>query len=66
MNHETRSVSLPSSLCEAAEQKFGAHFDGLQELLTFVLRELMCEDSAAMDQTEQRMIEERLKDLGYA
>jgi len=37
----------------------------LEQFLTFVLQELLRDDVAQMDQAEQRIIEERLKDLGY-
>ena len=37
----------------------------LEELLVFVLRELLRDQAAQMDQAEQRVIEQRLKDLGY-
>jgi hypothetical protein len=37
----------------------------LEQFLTFVLQELLRDDAAQMDQAEQRIIEERLKDLGY-
>jgi hypothetical protein len=62
---ELRSLQLPSSLCERAEQKFGARFGSLEELLTFVLQELLRDDAGKMDEAEQRLLEERLKDLGY-
>ena len=60
-----REVRLPSQICEAAEQRFAAHFGSLEELLVFVLRNLIGDGAAQMDQAEQRLIEERLKDLGY-
>ena len=37
---------------------------GLEELLVFVLQELLRDQAAQMDQAEQRVIEQRLKDLG--
>ncbi len=60
-----RDVRLPSELCRAAEERFGARFGSLEELLTFVLQELVRDDAAQMDEGEQRIIEERLRDLGY-
>ena len=65
MTESLREVRLPSQLCEAAEQRFAAHFGSLEELLVFVLRNLISDDVAQMDQAEQRLIEERLRDLGY-
>jgi hypothetical protein len=58
-------LRLPADLCRAAEERFGRQFGSLEELLTFILRELLSDDAARMDQTEARIIEERLRDLGY-
>jgi hypothetical protein len=60
-----RDVQLPADLCAAAEQKFGQRFASLDELLAFVLRELLRDEGAPFDQAEQRLVEERLRDLGY-
>jgi hypothetical protein len=49
----------------AAEQKFGARFGGLEPFLSFLLQELLREEAAEMDKNELRIIEQRLKDLGY-
>jgi hypothetical protein len=65
MSDDARSVKLPAALCEAAEKKFSARFGTIEEFLTFVLQELVRDDAAQMDQDEQRIVEERLKDLGY-
>jgi hypothetical protein len=61
----SRSIQLPASLCEAAEQRFGSRFGGLEQFLAFVLSEFTRDDVADMDIAEQRIIEQRLKDLGY-
>ena len=61
----TRDVRLSAGLCETAEQRFGARFGSLENLLTHVLERLVSDDATQMDQEEQRLIEERLKDLGY-
>jgi hypothetical protein len=60
----SRSIQLPASLCEAAERRFAARFGALEELLIFVLSEL-ARDDAHMAEAEQRIIEQRLKELGY-
>lgn len=65
MEEGTRDVKLACSLCDAAEKKFGARFGGLEPFLNSVLRELVRDDSAQMDENEQRLVEERLRDLGY-
>ncbi len=62
---ETRSISLPAELCEQAEKKFGERFSSLEQLLEYVLRELVRDAAAHADESEQRMIEQRLRDLGY-
>jgi hypothetical protein len=65
MSNGMREVQLPAELCKTAEERFGARFGSLEQFLTFVLQELLRDDAAQMDQAEQRIIEERLKDLGY-
>jgi len=65
MTDTLREVRLPEDLCAAAEQKLPAQFDNLESLLTFLLREVLRDDAAALDQNEQRIVEERLRDLGY-
>jgi hypothetical protein len=62
---DMREVSLPAELCEAAEKKFAQKFGNLEELLTFILRDLLRDEAAQLDRTEQRIIEERLRELGY-
>jgi hypothetical protein len=59
-----RSLQLPAELCRAAEEKFGKKYGGLESFLEFVLRELV-RDETPLDESEQRVIEQRLKDLGY-
>ncbi len=65
MSDNLREVRLPAQLCNDAERRFAARFGNLEQLLTFVLGELLRDDAVKMDQTEQRIIEERLRDLGY-
>jgi hypothetical protein len=60
-----RDLRLSSDLCLRAEQMYGKRFGSVEQFLTYVLEELLRDDSAKMDQEEQRIIEERLKDLGY-
>jgi hypothetical protein len=62
---QLRTVSLPQDLCAKAERQFGSRFDNLESLLTFVLQEITKADARLLDQAEERMIELRLKDLGY-
>jgi len=62
---EMRTVSLPAELCMQAEKRFGGKFSGVEELLEYVLRDLLHDDAARVDREEQRVIEQRLRDLGY-
>ena len=62
---EMRDVRLPADLCAQVEKRFGHDFANLEELLTFVLRDLSRDDAAQLDQAEQRLVEERLRELGY-
>jgi hypothetical protein len=65
MKSEMRGVNLPANLCDTAEHKFRQRFANIDELLVFVLRELVRDDAARLDEAERRMVEERLRDLGY-
>lgn len=60
-----RTVAVPEELCQAAERKFAHRFDTLDELLTELLKELLRDSALLTDENEQRVIEERLKGLGY-
>jgi hypothetical protein len=60
-----RTVSLPVELCVRAEKKFGEKFGSVEKLLEYVLQDLLRDDAAKADEGEQRIIEQRLKELGY-
>lgn len=62
---ETREIRLPESLCTAVEKKFATTFDTLEELLVFILRDLSREDASQLDRSEQEVVEQRLRELGY-
>jgi hypothetical protein len=62
---ETRELRLPVELCANVEKKYAAKFGSLEELLIFVLHELSHDDSSRADEAEQKIIEDRLRDLGY-
>jgi hypothetical protein len=62
---EMRELRLPADLCNAAEKKFALQFGSLEELLAFVLRDLIREDAIRADEAEERLVEERLRELGY-
>jgi hypothetical protein len=62
---ESREIRLPADLYAAAEEKFGTTFRSVDELVIFLLQELIRRDTADMDRTDQAVVEERLRDLGY-
>lgn len=62
---EMREVRLPEELCAAAEKAFGGKFKTLDDLMTFVLRDLVGGEAIQADKAEQRLVEERLRELGY-
>ena len=62
----SRDIQLPMALCEAAEQLIkGTRFKTVGELLSFVLQELTSPNGAQSEAQERKVIEERLRDLGY-
>ena len=65
MTASLRQVSLPEDLCSAAEELYGKRFPSLEKLIVFLLKEVTRRDAVRLDQEEQRIIEERLKALGY-
>jgi hypothetical protein len=62
---ESREIRLPENLCAAVEKQFAEKFASLEELLLFVLQDLTRDDALEADESEQRIIEERLRELGY-
>ncbi|HEY7353837.1 MAG TPA: hypothetical protein VH596_13805 [Terriglobales bacterium] len=60
-----RTIKLPEELCQAIEQKFSARFDSFEDFLAAALKEFLRDDTTKMDEQEERVIEERLKALGY-
>jgi hypothetical protein len=65
MTEDMREVRLPADLCAAAEKRFAKTFGNVEELLTAVLRDLANGDVSALDQADQRLVEQRLRELGY-
>lgn len=61
----TRTISLPEELCARSEQKFRHRFASIDQLVAALLSELLRADAVTMDKNEQKVIEERLKGLGY-
>lgn len=61
----TRNIAVPEELCRTVEEKFADRFSSTDELIVFLLRELLRDDAIKMDEQEQKIIEERLRGLGY-
>ena len=65
MMTQYRTVNLPEDLCAAAEKHLTARFDSLEALLGFLLRQIARDEASALDQAEEQVLEQRLRDLGY-
>jgi hypothetical protein len=65
MSDKMRDLRLPEALCEAVEQRFAKRFGNIEEFLIYVSQRLVNDEAEQMDHNEQRIIEDRLKDLGY-
>ncbi len=63
--NKTREIRIPADLCSAAETKLGGDFHSIEELVIFLLQELISRDTIALDRADQQAVEERLRDLGY-
>ena len=61
----TRNIAVPEELCHTVEQKFAGRFTSVDEVVVFLLQELLRDDALKMDEQEQKIIEERLRGLGY-
>lgn len=60
-----RSVQVPEDLCAQAELWLPGRFDNLEALISFLLREIMKNPGSNLDQQEEEIIQQRLRDLGY-
>ena len=60
-----RSIRLPEELCEQAERWLKGRFDSLEALITFALQEIVNDESSRLDQQEEEIVQQRLRDLGY-
>ena len=69
MGNETnshRDIRVPAHLYDAAERLIkGTRFQTVDEFLVFVLQELTSRDSTKFEEQERKVIEARLRDLGY-
>ena len=65
-NNLQRNLGLPARLFEATERLItGTRFKSVEEFVVFVLQELTAADGAQLDERERKVIEERLRELGY-
>jgi hypothetical protein len=62
---QMRVVNLPSELCLRAEKRFADKFDSVEQLLEYMLEELLSNEAAQADADEQKLVEQRLRELGY-
>jgi hypothetical protein len=60
-----RTIALPADLCIEAEKWMAGRFGSLEELVTFLLREIVQDEDDKIDQQEEELIQQRLRDLGY-
>jgi hypothetical protein len=63
--NDTREIRIPADLCDAAVKKFAGAFHNVDELVTFLLQELVHGDTLDLDRADQAAVEQRLRDLGY-
>lgn len=60
-----RTLRLPEELCEEAEGWMKGRFESLEALIAFALREIIQDEGSKLDQQEEEMVQQRLRDLGY-
>lgn len=61
----SRAVQIPSNLYLAIQDRLGSNFASVDQFVSYVLGEVLQDDSAPFDESERDMIQSRLKDLGY-
>jgi AAA+ superfamily predicted ATPase len=62
---QKRSVQLSDDLCVAAERRYQNVFGNIEQLLEAVLTELVRDEAAKLDEAEQQLVQQRLRELGY-
>jgi len=65
LSNQFRAVQLPEELCRDVESWLRGRFDNLESLLSFLLQEIVKDESSKLDLREEEIIQQRLKDLGY-
>ena len=62
---ESREIKLPADLCVAKEQNFGGTFCTADDLVIFLLQELIRGDTVGLDRADHAVVKQRPRDLGY-
>jgi hypothetical protein len=62
---QNRTLSLPEDLCAQAEEWMAGRFDNLESLISFLLGEIVKNDASKLDQAEEEIVDQRLRELGY-
>ncbi len=65
MNGQVRTVQLPEEVCADAEKWLAGRFDSLECLISFLLREIVKDEGGKLDRREEKIVQQRLRDLGY-
>jgi len=60
-----RTVQLPEDLCREAETWLAGRFENLEAMLSFLMREVIRDDASKLDQAEEELVQQRLRELGY-
>ena len=60
-----RTLQMPEDICAKAETWMSGRFATIEAFVEFLLREVMREDDSKLNEEEERMVQERLRDLGY-
>jgi hypothetical protein len=62
----TRSITLSEELCRRLEERLGSpERPDVEAILTYVTKELLKDEAVELDEREERLIKNRLEELGY-
>jgi hypothetical protein len=62
---QSRTIHLPEDLCAQTEKWMAGRFENLEALLVFLLQEIVKDDASRLNQAEEQIVEQRLRELGY-
>jgi len=65
LSDQYRTIRISEELCKQAESWLKGRFESLDALITFALQEITKDDGSNLDQAEEELIQQRLRDLGY-